>query len=522
MKLNAWIPFIISLALAVGVYIGVKIGKRIPYILDNTEASVGDSKLDEIIRYINGKYVDEIKNEEFMGKAIDRLLASLDPHSDYIPSDELKAVNENLEGDFEGIGVEYMLQEDTVLVVSTIPGGPSEQVGISAGDKIISVEDSVIAGVKITADKIIKKLRGEKGTKVKVGIVRGKQLLSFVITRDEIPNNSIDAGFMLNQETGYIKVNRFAEKTYKEFMEKLEPMVTKQGMKNLVIDLRGNPGGYLQKAVDILNQIFKEKDKILVYTEGKNAKRQEYKTNGQAFFTINKIAVLIDEGSASASEIVAGALQDWDRATIIGRRSFGKGLVQEQYPLSDGSALRLTIARYYTPSGRCIQKPYKNNAHYDDDLETRFNNGELSDAIKNIKQDSSTQFKTANGKLVYGGGGIVPDIFVPIEPALMNPYFMKLRSLIPTFSFNWGQENKSKLSQNADDFVYKSLDVNVVNDFLKYAESKGVARNATELAKCQTLLSSMLKARIAKSAYGDEKQYLVLALEDEMVKTALK
>ena len=521
MKINAWFPFLLAAALAAGVYIGVKIGKRIPYVLEETTPQTGDNKLDEIIRYIKGRYVDDVSQAEIFGKAIDNLLESLDPHSAYIPADELKTVNEQLQGDFEGIGVEYMMNEDTIVIINAMTGGPSEQVGILTGDKIVMVEDSLVAGVKITPNKIIKKLRGEKGTKVKVGIMRGRQLLSFVITRDEIPNHSVDAGFMINNETGYIKVNRFAENTYKEFMEKLEPMIEKQGMKNLVIDLRGNPGGYLQKAVDILNQCFKEKDKLLVYTEGKNSKKQEYKTNGQAFFDINKVSVLIDEGSASASEIVAGALQDWDRATIIGRRSYGKGLVQEQYPLSDGSALRLTIARYYTPSGRCIQKAYKGNTHYDEDIETRFKNGELTDEQKNANKDTTQRFTTVSGKVVRGGGGVSPDIFVPINAALMNEYFAQLRAHIPTFAFNYVQNNKASFPQNVDEYLYKPLNINVLNDFMRYCESKGIAKNSTELAKCQSLLETMLKARIGKIAFNDELQYRVLAANDEMVKKAL-
>ncbi len=518
--MNPWFPLFIAAALAAGVYIGIKIGKRIPYVLENTAPSTGNSSLDEIIRYVNARYVDDVPQDSLVGNAIEQLLGNLDPHSAYIPSKNLEMVNDQLDGDFEGIGVEYLLNEDTITIVSTIPGGPSEQVGITSGDKIVTVEDSIVAGVKITSEKIISKLRGHKGTKVKVGVLRGKQLLSMVITRDEIPNHSVDAGFMLDTKTGYIKVNRFAENTYREFMEKLDPMVEKQGLKDLVIDLRGNPGGYVHKAVDILNQCFKDKDKLLLYTEGKHSPKQEYKTNGQAFYHIENISVLIDEGSASASEIVAGALQDWDRAKIIGRRSFGKGLVQEQYPLSDGSALRLTISRYYTPSGRCIQKPYKGNAKYDEDIETRFKRGELSDEAKNANQDSTT-FQTASGRTVRGGGGISPDIFVPVEAALLNEYFVKLRAHIPSFAIAYAQNNKTSLPQNANDFIYNPLNTNTLSQFISFCESKGIAKNNAELAKCQSLLETMLKARIGKTAYNDEAQYRILAANDAMVAKAL-
>lgn len=519
---NPWFPLFLAVAMAAGVFVGVKIGKRIPYVLEDSGATTGNNSLDEIIRYINARYVDDITQDSLSNKAIEQLIHSLDPHSSYIPSDELKMVNEQLDGDFEGIGVEYLMIDDTITIMSTVVGGPSEQVGIAAGDKFVTVEDSVVAGVKISPLKIVKCLRGAKGSQVRVGVLRGQQALNFTITRDQIPNHSVDAGFMIDGTTGYIKVNRFAENTYREFMEKLDPMVEKQGLKDLVIDLRGNPGGYLHKAVDILNQFFKEKDKLLVYTEGKNSKKMEYKTNGQPFYNIEKVSVLIDEGSASASEIVAGALQDWDRATIIGRRSFGKGLVQEQYPLSDGSALRLTIARYYTPSGRCIQKPYKDNPHYDDDLDTRIKNGELNDAQKNIVGDSTQSFNTASGRKVYGGGGISPDVFIPFENALINPYFIKLRAQMSNFGLTYVKNNPSFFPQNPDDFVKIPLDTKVINDFLKFCEQKGIPKNNAEWQKCQTLTENMLKARLGKHAYGSVVEYRVLAHSDAMVMAALK
>jgi carboxyl-terminal processing protease len=503
-----------------GIYVGVKIGKRIPYILEDTSPITGDKTLDEIIRYVRARYVDDVPQDSLVNKAIEQLLTSLDPHSAYIPAAELQMVNDQLDGDFEGIGIEYMMNEDTIVVINAIPNGPSEQIGITIGDKIVTIEDSTVAGVKIKAEQIFKKLRGAKGTTVRVGILRNQQALNFTITRDEIPNRSVDAGFMLNATVGYIKVNRFGETTYKEFMQKLEPLIEKQGMTDLVIDLRGNPGGYLQKAVDILNQIFKEKDRLLVYTEGKNAPKQEYKTNGQAFFTVRNVKVLIDENSASASEIVAGALQDWDRATIIGRRSYGKGLVQEQYPLSDGSALRLTIARYYTPSGRCIQKPYKGNTHYDEEIETRLENGELTDANKQHNSDTAT-FRTASGRAVKGGGGITPDIFVPVDANLMNPYFMKLRAHVAAFAFTYAQANKATLGQTADDFVRNPLNISFLNDFLEYCNKKGIEKNPSEWAKIQATLLTQIKARVAKTLFDDEAMYRVLAQEDEMVKKAL-
>ncbi len=518
-----WTPLLLAITFSMGIYLGVKIGQRAPHILGDTSSSSShiQNKLDEVMRYINARYLDKVNQDELLGGTIDNLLQKLDPHSSYISAEEITLVNDQMDGDFEGIGVEYIVTEDTMNVVSALPGGPSEQAGIMSGDKIVAIEDSSIAGVKITTDRLIKKLRGAKGTQVHLAVKRGTQLLNMTVTRDEIPNRSVDAGFMLDEKTGYIKVNRFAEKTYKEFMEKLDFLVEKNKMQDLVIDLRGNPGGYVQKSVDILNQFFKEKEKMLVYMEGLNSPKQEYKTSGQAFYNIGKIAVLVDESSASASEIVAGALQDWDRATVIGRRTYGKGLVQEQYPLSDGSALRLTVAQYYIPSGRCIQKPYKNNKDYDNDVENRLKNGELVDFEKNKGKDTS-KFYTASGRLVRGGGGITPDIFVPIESFQADEDFAKLRNQVSQFTIDYVKNNKSSFSTDENTFLNGALDEKIFAAFIQYAEKHNAKTDRNKISIYKDSFSTLLKARIGRILFSDETQYKAFARNDRMIEKALE
>jgi carboxyl-terminal processing protease len=522
MKYSNWIPFWMAAMLAAGIFIGVKFGQRAPHIFSDTDLVPNNvqNKLDEIMRYVNARYVEDVNQEQLMGNAIEEILAKLDPHSSYISTDQISAVNDDMDGDFEGIGIEYLMDQDTISVVATVPNGPSEQVGLHSGDKIITIEDSLVAGVKITPQKLFKKLRGKKGTEVRVAVLRGKDKLNFTITRDEIPTRSVDAGFMLDDKTGYIKVNHFAEKTYKEFMEKLDPMVSKQGMKNLVIDLRGNPGGYVSKAVDILNQFFKDKDKILVFTQGLHSVRNDYKTNSQAFYEIGKVVVLIDESSASASEIVAGALQDWDRAVIVGRRSYGKGLVQEQYPLSDGSALRLTVAQYFTPSKRCIQKPYKNNPDYKNDLENRIKNGDLLDEAKNRSKDSSI-FYTASGRIVHGGGGIMPDLFVPIESHRLDNYYAELQHHTSQFALSYAQSHKSDFATDEATFLKTSLNEKVITDFYTYAKNHGIKPDKTKEDLCKNDMRVILKARIGKVLFNDETQYKAVLEGDKMIEKAL-
>ncbi|NRA49611.1 MAG: S41 family peptidase, partial [Phaeodactylibacter sp.] len=400
-KFSIWLPLLFAIVLVTGMLLGMRMQSTMPKMVVEQEETgvegIGQGKIEEILRYVEAKYVDDVDKEALTEEVIDDLLSKLDPHSNYISAEELMAVNEQLKGNFDGIGVEFMLLEDTIVVVTPLVGGPSESAGILSGDRIVQIADSTIAGVGMNSDDIIRMLRGEKGTDVEIGILRGNEteLRRFTVTRDEIPMNSVDVAYMLDETTGYIKVNRFSATTYEEFMKALEGLVENQDMEDLVLDLRHNPGGYLQQATNMLSQLFRDKDKLLVYTEGDAVSRSEYSSTGRNFFDVEDVVVLIDEGSASASEIVAGAIQDHDRGVIVGRRSFGKGLVQEQYKLRDGAALRLTVARYYTPSGRSIQKPYDDPEAYDLEMYDRYETGEL-EAAKNMVVEDSTEYYTDN------------------------------------------------------------------------------------------------------------------------------
>ncbi len=527
-KISIFLPLLLSVFLVGGMLIGFK-------LKSNKSSSIGESisiisatepgRLEELIRYIEARYVDDIDRDEMTESAINTLLKQLDPHSNYISSKDLKEVNEQLEGNFEGIGIEFMLLEDTILVVSPIAGGPSEKVGVLAGDKIVMIEDSLIAGKNINNRDVISMLKGERGSSVKIGVLRGKNpdLKFFEIQRDKIPLQSVEVGYMLNKETGYIKVNRFSATTYKEFMEKLEKLVEEHEMKDLVIDLRQNPGGYLNEATNILSQLFQEKDRLLVYTEGRTVKRNEYETTGKPFFKIDDIAVLIDEGSASASEILAGAIQDWDRGVIIGRRSFGKGLVQEQYSLKDGSALRLTVARYYTPTGRSIQKNYEDREAYNHDVYDRYDTGELYNKDSIAIVDSTKFYTKIKKRQVYGGGGITPDIFIPLDTNGVSDYYIDVRGFIPQFAHRYVEGHKDEFDYNLKEFV-SLYDVprHTLDAFIDYAEKQGVALDADDLRESKEDLKLAIKARIARKLYGDEGFYSVWNEEDKVVKKALE
>lgn len=523
-KFKTRLPLLLAITLAVGMLIG----QQLPHYDRNfslqSKNSGAAGTLDEILRYVEAKYVDSVDIDHLRRTAIDHLLEGLDPHSVYISPDELQAVEDDMNGEFEGVGIEFIILDDTIQVVAPISGGPSEMAGILAGDKIVSVNDTVIAGVKIENGKIYNKLRGPKGSKVKIGILRGHEttLRYFEVARDVIPVKSVDAAYMLDDHTGYIRVAHFNSNTYTEFMKSLTPLVEEKGLKDLVLDLRGNPGGYLEEATDMLSQFFPD-GKLLVYTKGRVGQRKDYKSNGRARFNIQNVAVLIDEGSASASEILAGAVQDWDRGWVIGRRSFGKGLVQEQYPLSNGGAMRLTVARYYTPSGRCIQRDYKHGQDYEHEAERRLENGELSNASK-IKQADSTKYYTGQGRIVFGGGGITPDVFIPIDTSYSNAYFIALRQLIPQFVSRWMEgQDKTKLPATLPEFAKSYLVSDpMLEELVAYGEKQGTKRNPAELAKSRTELKVQLKARIAKTLFGDEGLYKVLNDDDPAVEKAIQ
>lgn len=519
------LPLILAATLAAGMFIGQRLPRFDSNIsfLNGSQAGPVAGTLDEILRYVEARYVDTVRADQLKNGAILHLLEQLDPHSVYITPEELEAVEDDMSGGFEGVGIEFLMVDDTIQVVTPLSGGPSESAGILPGDKIVTINDTVVAGVKIENGKIYKKLRGPKGSTVRLGVLRGKELAlrSFNIVRDVIPVKSVDIAYLLDDRTGYVKINRFSARTYQEFAEALTPLVEK-GMQNLVIDLRGNPGGYLEEATDLLSQFFPD-GKLLVYTEGRTERRRDYKSNGRAQFNIANVAVLIDEGSASASEIVAGAVQDWDRGWVIGRRSFGKGLVQEQYPLSDGGALRLTVARYYTPSGRSIQRDYKHDNDYDHEAERRLENGELSDASR-IKQADSTKYYTGMGRVVFGGGGITPDVFIPIDTSFATDYFFHVRQHIAQFVARWMESHdRSAFPADLASFVrnYRVPDA-MFDELTAYVEKQGTARNEAELKQSRAQLQLQLKARIAKVLFQDEGLFSVLNDDDPAVEKALQ
>jgi len=530
-----WLPLAFAFVLVLGILLGVKLQKEVPIAptpKGDRLVEVQPGKLEELLRYIEARYVDEVDRDELIQKAIDNILKELDPHSTYIPSDQLQRINEQLDGNFEGIGIEFLIVEDTIVVIRPTKDGPSDKAGILAGDKIVSVGDSTIVGQKLTETNIIDSLRGERGTIVKIGIIRENQpaIQYFEVTRDEIPINSVDAAYMLNQNTGYIKLNRFSATTHTEFLQSLEKMIDEKGLENVVIDVRDNPGGYLQEATSILNQFFKEKDRLLVYTEGRNVHRSDYETTGKSFFSLDNIAVLVDEGSASASEILAGAVQDYDRGIIIGRRTFGKGLVQEQYKLSDDSAIRLTVARYYTPSGRSIQKSYEDLTNYDEDLTNRLESGELINGQQLNKADT-TPYYTKEGRVVYGGGGIIPDVFVPLDTSKANPYFAHLQPYIRQFVYQFYQQNKPRPDNGNSVLAYKDMEDFVDNfeitdpvfqSFQSSIEEEKLIIESKSVTDLVPLTKLYLKARLAKHLYDENGLYAVLNAEDDVVKKALQ
>ncbi|MEM9680000.1 MAG: S41 family peptidase [Bacteroidota bacterium] len=530
-KVYLWLPAMLSIMLVAGILIGLRLNGASTSALPDTAYVAVDApnqgKIEQLLRFIESKYVDEVDREKLVDEAIESILKQLDPHSAYISKEEMRSVTEDLDGNFEGIGVEFMILEDTVVVVSAISGGPAAKVGIRAGDKIVQVEDSTVAGVGMTNTGIISLLKGDKGTEVEVGIFRPgiEGIQKFKLTRDEIPIYSVDASYMIGETTGYIRINRFRATTDREFIDALEKLET-SGMDDLVLDLRQNPGGYLQKAANMLNQLFDEKGNLMVYTQGRSVNRSNYKTSGRGIFNIDKIAVLINEGSASASEIVAGAIQDHDRGIIVGRRSFGKGLVQDQYQLKDGSALRLTIARYYTPSGRSIQKSYEDLDAYQNDFNERFESGELL-SENNISIADSTRYFTDNGRVVFGGGGITPDVFVPIDTSVLDPTFTKLNQYVANYSFNYYEQNRSKLSDlSIEEFVgsYQITDA-TYNSFVAYSldHSSQLTMGAiSDLdAKLQNRLKENIKARVGKQLFADEGYYRVINSTDPMIISAL-
>ncbi|MEO5570235.1 MAG: S41 family peptidase [Bacteroidia bacterium] len=519
---NKYLPLAFALLLGAGVLIGSRM--NVSFIPSRTFFSAKanqSNKLSDVINYIQNEYVDTLNQKKLVDISIEQMLQNLDPHSGYIPSEDLQSANEPLEGNFEGIGIEFHIQQDTIMVVTTIPGGPSFMIGIQPGDRIIKVDDKNVAGIGITNNDVFQKLRGPGGTKVKISILRRMQpkLLDFNITRGKIPIYSVDVSYMIDSKTGYVKINRFAATTYEDFLDSLNKL-KKQGMTQLIVDLRGNPGGYLDAATKIADEFLPDK-KLIVYTQGKARPKTSYEATKEGIFETGKLAVMIDQGSASAAEILAGALQDWDRAEIIGRRSFGKGLVQEQTVFSDGSALRLTVARYYTPTGRCIQKSYKGGyAEYEHEIIDRFDRGELENA-DSIKPADTVKYRTPAGKIVYGGGGIKPDIFVPLDTTENSEYINDLirASLISQFAYNYVDKNRGVLKAFKDFNSYRTqfeITDKLFDEFASYAEKQGVKRNESGIKKSGKLIKIQLKAFIARQVFGNNGFYSVLNETDNI------
>lgn len=523
-----YLPVVLALVLVGGMFLGRMTdtsgsgeGRR---TLNFSSSSGG--RLQSIINLIDRNYVDSIDREELVDDVIPKILKELDPHTVYIPPEDLKMANQQLQGNFGGIGVEFSMQDDTVMVISVVPGGPSEEVGIMPGDRIITVNDSVIAGQNVPTNDVVKMLRGDKGTEVTVGIKRRNRdgLIDFDITRGEIPMHSVDVSYMLNDTTGFMKINRFARNTYDEMINGLAELKSK-GCKHLVMDLRGNSGGYLDVAIKMVNEFLNDGD-MIVYTEGASSPRQNVDADGSGSCKNTGITVLIDEFSASASEIFAGAMQDNDRGLVVGRRSFGKGLVQQQFPLPDGGALRLTVARYYTPSGRSIQKPYDNGVEdYYKDIVHRYEHGEFFNK-DSIEIADSLVYETVSGRHVYGGGGIMPDVFVPRDTSDHSDYYYKLREqgTVYKFALQYSDKHRQQLKQFENVNALKDhLDnQNIADQLVDFASNEGVAFKPEEYEKSRDLIELETQAYIARNILDNEGFYPIIAKQDEVLQKTME
>ncbi len=521
-KLQIWLPFLLSITLITGMLLGYTMRDTMPG--KNFFSLEKPHPLLEVLELIKNKYVDDVKLRDLSDTAIAAILEKLDPHSAFIPADELQNVNEDIAGNFFGIGVEFNIIDDTIQVVNVVPKGPSEKAGILSGDKFIKVNDSMVAGKKISSERIRKLLRGDIDTKVSVVILRDWKQKTVVISRGIIPVSSIDASYMIDSSTGYIRLNKFSQVTYHEFMQALG-LLKKQRLQQLILDLRGNGGGVLDEATAIADE-FLDGDKLITYTEGKHFPKKEYRCKKEGLFEKGKLVVLCDEGTASASEILIGALQDWDRTTIIGRRSFGKGLVQEQYDLSDGSALRLTIARYFTPIGRSIQRPYLNGGKaYYNEIENRFHDGEMV-TMDSRKNDSLHVFKTNKGKVLYGGGGITPDIFVALDTNTKGSVATKLffKGSIGTFAYTFYHQNRETLKQYklTKDFAENfTLSNDGWMQFLERAKKDSVALDKISLLEKKAIIQR-IKAGIARQIWRNEGYFEIMNRQDTTIKTAME
>ena len=522
-NIKLYIPVLLAIALVLGILIGNRLNRNSG---NNIPATSNINKFDAIVNLIQNAYVDSISTDSLIEKTIPQLLKNLDPHTTYIPAKEMVGVEEEMRGNFGGIGVQFSIQNDTVMVVDVISGGPSSKLGIMPGDRIITVNDTSLVVKGLKNEKVLSKLRGEKGTKVNVGIKRKgfKAPIAFSITRGDIPIYSVDVNYMINATTGYIKVSRFGEQTYEEFMDGMKAL-DQQGMKNVIVDLRGNPGGYLNAVIKMVNE-FLDKGELIVYTQGNAQARKTFQADSKGTYRDKGIEVLIDDFSASASEIFSGAIQDNDRGWIIGRRSFGKGLVQEQIPFNDGSAVRLTVARYYTPSGRCIQKPYnKGNDEYYKDIMERAIHGEFQ-KVDSIKYSDTVKYKTLSGRIVHGGGGIMPDYFVPADTSGYSDYYSKVtqKGLVYQFALDYADSNRKELSlfKTSADFESHFSKINVLNLFVAFAEKKGVKTNTTDLRTSSKIIDNQVKAYITRNIIGEKGFYPIIQNIDKTLLEAIE
>ena len=522
-KTSLWLPFVIILTLVIGIIVGSyfssTFGRKFSIPTGN--------KIDAILNLIYREYVDSVNIDDLVEGAIPKIINELDPHSVYIPAKELQAINEDMEGHFSGIGVQFSIQNDTVMVVNVISGGPSEKVGLQPGDRIVTINDSLFVGSDITNERVMKNLRGEKGSIVNVGIKRigSNELYNYTITRGDIPLYSVDVAYQIRPGIGFIRINKFGGTTYNEFIVSISELLS-EGCESFIIDLRGNSGGYLTAAINIINE-FLPRGRLIVYTEGRASPRSETIANGTGTIQREPLVILTDEWSASASEILAGAIQDNDRGTIIGRRTFGKGLVQNQFSLPDNSALRLTIARFYTPSGRSIQKKYElgKGEEYEMDLLIRYEHGEF-DTADSIKQDNNPRYETRIGRIVYGGGGIMPDIFVPRDTAGASSYFTNLinRNIIYEFAFQYTDRNRNLKNKFED---YQSLlaylkSQPLLDEVVSFAESKGIRRRPTLIEISRKQIENLTQAYIIRDFFGNDGFYPVYLATDPVVKKAVE
>ena len=525
-KNTRFIPIIIAISIIAGIMIGIYYTNR----FSDGKSSVtnaSSNKLNALLRIIDDQYVDTVNMADLIEEAMPQILGELDPHSSYIPAKDMEEMTADLRGSFSGIGIQFTIQQDTIHINNVIAGGPSEKVGLMAGDRIVEIDDSAFVGKIVTNNEAMKRLKGPKGSEVKLGIFRHgeKEILHFTIVRGDIPVKSVDAAYMLNEKFGYIKINKFGETTYPEMLISLAKL-HQENCKGIVIDLRGNTGGYMSAAVQMVNE-FLPKGQLIVYTEGRKAPRENYFSNGTGSSQEIPIIILVDEGSASASEIFAGAIQDNDRGTVIGRRSFGKGLVQQPIDFNDGSSIRLTIARYHTPSGRCIQKPYNKgkDENYELDILTRYEHGEFF-SQDSIKQDESHIYYTSLGRPVYGGGGIMPDIFVPQDTTGVTSYFSMAvnRGLILQFAFQYTDQNRQALQKyDSSETLLKYLKKqNILEKFARFAESKGLKRRNILMYKSQKLFERNLYGNIIYNMLDMEDYLKYLNQQDPTVLKALE